>query len=111
MGAHAVSARLEPAVHQALLVQLAEDPPHALHEGRVQRLVALLEVDPAPDAPHRLFPVAGVPGGAHGRGESLRVTARQGPGKALVARWVGARSKTPLKSVASSCKGDKAIWT
>eukprot|EP00955_Chlamydomonas_euryale_P085859 364170-Chlamydomonas_euryale.AAC.4 len=29
---------LEPAVHQALVKQLPEDPPHALHEGQVERL-------------------------------------------------------------------------
>ncbi|KAL7468630.1 hypothetical protein ACHAXS_008852 [Conticribra weissflogii] len=52
---------LVPLVHQALLEQLLEDPPHALHEGRVHRLVVVLEVDPPPQPRHGPLPLLRVP--------------------------------------------------
>ena len=52
---------LEALVDQALLVQSAEDPPHALHEARVQSLVAVVKIDPPPNALYSLLPFLGVP--------------------------------------------------
>mmetsp|Transcript_3200 Transcript_3200/g.6702 ORF Transcript_3200/g.6702 Transcript_3200/m.6702 type:complete len:359 (-) Transcript_3200:191-1267(-) len=46
----------EAAVDEALVVQLLEDPPDRLHEGKVHRLVALVEIDPAADALDGLLP-------------------------------------------------------
>lgn len=52
---------LEAFVDQTLLVQCAEHPPHTLHEAWVQRLVAILKVNPATNAVHCLLPLFGVP--------------------------------------------------
>mmetsp|Transcript_3715 Transcript_3715/g.9272 ORF Transcript_3715/g.9272 Transcript_3715/m.9272 type:complete len:417 (-) Transcript_3715:124-1374(-) len=61
---------LQPLVHQPLGVQLAEHPPHGLHEGGVQRLVVVPEVDPAPQTRHRLLPLGRKP---HDDGAALLV--------------------------------------
>ena len=52
---------LETTVHEVLLVDRLEHPPHALHVPRLHRLVVVLEVDPAPHAPDRLLPLLAVP--------------------------------------------------
>ena len=64
---------LEPAVHEPLVVQLLEHPPHALHVRRVQRLVVVAEVDPPPHASDLLLPFGGV---AHHNGAALLVVFR-----------------------------------
>ena len=56
----AVRQHLEALVDQALVPQLPERPHDALHVGEVQRLVVVVEVDPARLAGDVLLPVAGV---------------------------------------------------
>ena len=53
----------EALVDEALVPELAEDPPDRLHEGGVEGLVVVLEVDPPAQAGHRLLPLGGVPVG------------------------------------------------
>ena len=48
-------------VHEVLVEQLLEDPPDALHERRVHRLVVVLEVDPPPQSIDGPLPLLGVP--------------------------------------------------
>ena len=55
------SPHLKAVVDQPLLVQGAEDPPHALHKAGVQSLVVILKVNPPADAFHCLLPLFGVP--------------------------------------------------
>eukprot|EP00966_Prymnesium_polylepis_P237473 5492223-Prymnesium_polylepis.2 len=55
-----VGHHLEAAVHEPLLVQLLEHPPHRLHERQVHRLVVILKVNPAADALDGLLPLLGV---------------------------------------------------
>ncbi len=47
-------------VDQALVEALLEDPPNALHERPIHRLVALVEIHPTAHTPHRLLPFARV---------------------------------------------------
>ena len=56
----AVRQHLEALVDQALVPQLLERPHDALHVGRVQRLVVVVEVDPAGLPGHVVAPLAGV---------------------------------------------------
>ena len=56
----AVRQHLEPLVDQALVPQLLEGPHDALHVGHVQRLVVVVEVDPACLAGDVVLPFAGV---------------------------------------------------
>lgn len=56
-----MDAYLETTVHQALVEELAEHPPDALHEGGVKRLVVILKVDPSAYALDGLLPLLGVP--------------------------------------------------
>ena len=56
----AVRQHLEALVDQALVPQLPERPHDALHVGEVQRLVVVVEVDPARLPPHVVAPFAGV---------------------------------------------------
>mmetsp|Transcript_33801 Transcript_33801/g.54241 ORF Transcript_33801/g.54241 Transcript_33801/m.54241 type:complete len:468 (-) Transcript_33801:316-1719(-) len=51
---------LEALVHEILLPQSFENPPHGLHVVGVQSLIVVFEVDPATGAGHRLFPLLGV---------------------------------------------------
>ena len=53
-------ADLHPLVYESLLVDLAENPPHGLHEFQVQGFVVILEVDPASCPLHCLLPFMGV---------------------------------------------------
>lgn len=55
------SAYLEALIDQPLLVQGAEDPPHALHEAGVQSLVVILKVNPPANALDCLLPFFRVP--------------------------------------------------
>jgi hypothetical protein len=50
------NADLEASVDETLLVELLEDPPHALHEGRIERLVVILEIDPPAQSSDDLLP-------------------------------------------------------
>mmetsp|Transcript_11877 Transcript_11877/g.27864 ORF Transcript_11877/g.27864 Transcript_11877/m.27864 type:complete len:246 (-) Transcript_11877:141-878(-) len=52
---------LVPLVHEVLVEQLLEDPPDALHERWVHRLVIVLEVDPPPQPIDGPFPLLCVP--------------------------------------------------
>ena len=54
---HSKDGHLEPAVHQPLLKELSKHPPHALHEGRIQRLIVVLKVDPSANALDSLLPL------------------------------------------------------
>ena len=56
----AVRQHLEALVDQALVPQLLEGPHDALHVGEVERLVVVLEVDPARLPGYVVLPVAGV---------------------------------------------------
>mmetsp|Transcript_39804 Transcript_39804/g.84839 ORF Transcript_39804/g.84839 Transcript_39804/m.84839 type:complete len:1014 (+) Transcript_39804:710-3751(+) len=49
-------------VHQILLEEFLEHPPHALHERGVHRLVVVLEVHPPSQPGHGPLPLLGVPG-------------------------------------------------
>ena len=48
-------------VDESLVEQLLEDPPHTLHEARVQRLVPIVKVDPTAQAMYSLLPLFRVP--------------------------------------------------
>lgn len=54
------NADLETSVDETLLVELLEDPPHALHEGRIKRLVVILKIDPPAQSADDLLPLRGV---------------------------------------------------
>ena len=54
-------AHLEAPVDQAFVIQLLEDPPHALHEGGIHGAISIFKVNPATHAPDCLLPFLGVP--------------------------------------------------
>ena len=49
---HYNTTHLKTPVHESFVIELPEHPPDALHEPRVQRLVVILEVDPASETPN-----------------------------------------------------------
>lgn len=57
-------------IDMTLIVDLLEDPPDRLHEGRVQSLVVILEINPTTSPGHNLLPGGGVP---HNNLPALRV--------------------------------------
>ena len=107
----AVGQHLEALVDQALVPELPEGPHDALHVGDVQRLVVVLEVDPAGLAGDVVLPVAGVtqhrlPAGlvelldAHGQDVVLAGDAEQPFGLDLSGQAVRVPAESALHPVA-----------
>jgi len=64
---------LESLVYQLFIVEFFEDPPDGLHEGEIEGLVVVLEVDPTTQASDHVLPFARV---LHDYGATLSIVGR-----------------------------------
>ena len=51
----------QPAIHHALLEQLAKSPPHRLHKRKIQRFIIVVEIDPPAHPLNGLPPFGRIP--------------------------------------------------